>query len=58
MNYNRLLNKLSENLESVKTKQSQKKKASAPSSQDFSKVDFTPTLLNKIGLEVQRQGGN
>lgn len=55
MNYNELLNKLSSKMSSVLAKAS----GSHPANNAVStpKEDITSTMLNKIGLEVQRQGG-
>ena len=53
MNYNELLNKLSSNLGSIKTQEITK-----TINENLPKEDTTPTLLNQIGLEVQRQGGH
>ena len=55
MNYNELLNQMSQQMtQAATTIKSEVKKASNVSTP---KEDTTETLLNKIGLEVQRQGG-
>ena len=55
MNYNELLNKMSSKMSAASTEAARRKaKASHVSTP---KEDTTSTLLNKIGLEVQRQGG-
>ena len=55
MNYNELLNKMSSKMQSASIKANNSslpnKAVSTP------KEDTTSTMLNKIGLEVQRQGG-
>lgn len=55
MNYNELLNKMSGKMDSASkaaaARKAQASKVSTP------KEDTISTLLNKIGLEVQRQGG-
>lgn len=55
MNYNELLNKMSGQMaaaaQSTTTTQLSTSHTSTP------EQDVIPTLLNKIGLEVQRQGG-
>lgn len=55
MNYNELLNKMSNDMQAASEKAAiqkvQAKQTSTP------KEDNTPILLNKIGLEIQRQGG-
>ena len=59
MDYNELLNKLSNNLATTKKKSDvQKKKEVDSTNRSISKMDTTSTLLNQIGLEVQRQGGH
>lgn len=50
MEYNKLLNEISTKLEKVDIKQV---KEQANKSQE----EDTASLLNKIGLEIQRQGG-
>lgn len=55
MNYNELLNKMGSQM-SVASKEAAARKAKA-SNVSTPKEDTTSTLLNKIGLEVQRQGG-
>lgn len=58
MEYNELLNKLSNNLATTKEKSDvQKKKEVDSTNRSASKMDTTSTLLNQVGLEVQRQGG-
>lgn len=55
MNYNELLNQMSQQMtQAATTTKSEVKKTSNVSTP---KEDTTETLLNKIGLEVQRQGG-
>ena len=55
MNYNELLNQMSQQMtEAASVAKVEAKKASSVSTP---KEDTTATLLNKIGLEVQRQGG-
>ena len=52
MNYNELLNQMSQQMtQAAKAEVKQASSVSTP------KEDTTATLLNKIGLEVQRQGG-
>lgn len=55
MNYNELLNQMSSQMREAAVQAEQRKalasKVTSP------KEDTTSTLLNKIGLEVQRQGG-
>lgn len=55
MNYNELLNKMSSKMQSASIKASNSgfinNAVSTP------KEDTTSTMLNKIGLEIQRQGG-
>lgn len=58
MDYNELLNKLSNNLASTKKKNDAQKKDIDSTNRSISKMDTTSTLLNQIGLEVQRQGGH
>ena len=58
MDYNELLNKLSNNLASTKKKNDAQKKDIDSTNRAISKMDTTSTLLNQIGLEVQRQGGH
>ena len=55
MNYNERLSKMSGKM-SVASTEAARRKAKA-SHVSTSKEDTTSTLLNKIGLEVQRQGG-
>ena len=55
MNYNELLNKLSSKMSSASAKASGSRAANNAVSTP--KEDITSTMLNKIGLEVQRQGG-
>lgn len=55
MNYNELLSKMSGKMSAAST-EAAKRKAKA-SHVSTLKEDTTSTLLNKIGLEVQRQGG-
>ena len=50
MEYTELLNKIQTNLSNTTISRSNNTKTTASSSVD--------TMLNKIGLEVQRQGGN
>lgn len=57
MNYNELLNKLSNTLTTTKKKSDIQRKEIDSTNRSISKMDTTSTLLNKIGLEVQRQGG-
>ena len=58
MDYNNLLNKLSSNLKDVKkTSQDNLKKLMSENKLSVEQNSDTSTLLNKIGLEVQRQGG-
>lgn len=52
MNYNELLNKMSSNISSASS--SNKKNVNKI---NMPKEDTTSDTLNKIGLEVQRQGG-
>ena len=54
MDYNDVINKLSQNLGTAKTKKDKQKKQISMSTP---KTETTSTTLNKIGLEVQRQGG-
>lgn len=58
MNYNELLNKLSSNLATTKKKSDVQRQEIDSTNRSISKMDTTSTLLNQIGLEVQRQGGN
>lgn len=58
MNYNELLNKLSNNLVTTKKKSNIQRQEIDSTNRSISKMDTTSTLLNQIGLEVQRQGGN
>ena len=58
MNYNELLNKLSNNLVTTKKKSNVQRQEIDSTNRSISKMDTTSTLLNQIGLEVQRQGGN
>ena len=53
MNYNELLSEMSGKM-SVASTEAARRKASHVSTP---REDTTSTLLNKIGLEVQRQGG-
>lgn len=55
MNYNELLNKISSKMQSASVKVSGSRTANNVVSTP--KEDTTSTMLNKIGLEVQRQGG-
>lgn len=55
MNYNELLNKLSSKMSAASSKVSGSRTANGAVSTP--KEDTTSTMLNKIGLEVQRQGG-
>jgi hypothetical protein len=55
MNYNELLNKLSSGMASA-TKNSGSRTVNN-NAVSTPKEDTTSTMLNKIGLEVQRQGG-
>lgn len=55
MNYNELLNKLSSGMVSAAKKSSGSR--TAGNAVSTPKEDTTSTMLNKIGLEVQRQGG-
>ena len=55
MNYNELLNQMAQQM--AQTRNSAKAVARRSSSVSTPKEDTTATLLNKIGLEVQRQGG-
>lgn len=55
MNYNELLNKMSGQMASA-SKEAAARKATT-SNVSTPKEDTVSTLLNKIGLEVQRQGG-
>lgn len=55
MTYNELLNKLSSKMSSASAKSSSSRAANNAGSTP--KEDTTSTVLNKIGLEVQRQGG-
>ena len=55
MNYNELLNKMSSKMQSASGKASGSSMANNTVSTP--KEDTTSTMLNKIGLEVQRQGG-
>lgn len=55
MTYNELLNKLSSGMSSASIKNSGSRTANNAVSTP--KEDTTSTMLNKIGLEVQRQGG-
>lgn len=57
MNYNELLNRLSNTLTTTKKKSDVQRKEIDSTNRSISKMDTTSTLLNKIGLEVQRQGG-
>ena len=57
MNYNELLNKLSNTLTTTKKKSDVQRKEIDSTNRSISKMDTTSTLLNQIGLEVQRQGG-
>lgn len=55
MTYNELLTKLSSGMTSASVKASGSRTAETAVSTP--KEDDTSTMLNKIGLEVQRQGG-
>ena len=55
MNYNELLNKMSGKISAASMEIAKNK--STASNVSTPKEDTTSTLLNKIGLEVQRQGG-
>ncbi len=55
MTYNELLNKLSSGMSSASVKSSGSRTANNAVSTP--KEDTTSNMLNKIGLEVQRQGG-
>lgn len=55
MNYNELLNQMSQQMTQAAT--TIKSEVKMTSSVSTPKDDTTTTLLNKIGLEVQRQGG-
>lgn len=55
MNYNELLNKISSKMQSASGKTSGFRTTNGAGF--MSKEDTTSTMLNKIGLEVQRQGG-
>lgn len=55
MNYNELLSKMSGKM-NVASTEAARRKAQA-SHVSTPREDTTSTLLNKIGLEVQRQGG-
>ena len=55
MNYNELLNKMSSLMLSASAKANGSRTANG--AVFTSKEDTTSNLLNKIGLEVQRQGG-
>lgn len=55
MNYNELLNKMSSKLSSASSKISGSRTTNNAVSTP--KEDNTSTMLNKIGLEIQRQGG-
>ena len=57
MNYNELLNRLSNTLTTTKKKSDVQRKEIDSTNRSISKMDKTSTLLNQIGLEVQRQGG-
>lgn len=57
MNYNELLNRLSNTLTTTKKKSDVQRKEIDSTNRSISKMDTTSTLLNQIGLEVQRQGG-
>lgn len=57
MNYNELLNRLSNTLTTTKKKSDVQRKEIDNTNRSISKMDTTSTLLNQIGLEVQRQGG-
>lgn len=57
MNYNELLNRLSNTLTTTKKKSDIQRKEIDSTNRSISKMDTTSTLLNQIGLEVQRQGG-
>ena len=55
MNYNELLNKMSSKMSSASAKATNSRVANNAVSTP--KEDTTSNMLNKIGLEVQRQGG-
>lgn len=55
MNYNELLNQMSQQM--TQAASAAKVEVKKTSSVSTPKEDTTATLLNKIGLEVQRQGG-
>lgn len=55
MNYNELLNKMSSKMSSASSKISDSRTTNNAVSTP--KEDNTSTMLNKIGLEIQRQGG-
>ena len=55
MNYNELLNKLSSKMSSASVKASGSRTTNGAGF--TSKEDNTSIMLNRIGLEVQRQGG-
>lgn len=55
MNYNELLNKMSSTMQSASGRVSGSRTTNNAISTP--KEDNTSTMLNKIGLEVQRQGG-
>lgn len=55
MTYNELLNKLSSGMITATNKRSDSRTTNSTVSTP--KEDTTSTMLNKIGLEVQRQGG-
>lgn len=58
MDYNNLLNKLSSSLKDAKkTSQDNLKKIIPENKRNVEQNSDTSTLLNKIGLEIQRQGG-
>ena len=54
MNYNELLNKMSSKMSSASSKISGSRTTNSAATP---KEDNTSTMLNKIGLEIQRQGG-
>lgn len=58
MEYNNLLNKLSTKLSEVKQNAKDKKVKTSMDVSAFDEVDTISTMLNKIELEIQRQGGH
>lgn len=57
-NYKDILNTMSGKLTSIQKKNADKARRAEASQISTPKVDITSALLNKIGLEVQRQGGH